>query len=141
MRTAIVGLLLVLCVCVGCSKPAPLPDPHEQLVADQTAKLREALGLLKGVGDEPTAVAAQPALSELRKQLSELFEREKQLGAWPKPDMKAVKSRNAAALGVVGQWVQLLPLRDKGEKIRAIADDWDGLLTQLKESLRGEAGK
>jgi hypothetical protein len=136
-----VGLWLVLGACVGCSKSPPSPDPHEQLVADQTAKLREALELLKGVKDGPTAAAAGPQLGELRRQLTELFDREKQLGAWPKPDMKAVKGRNAAALGVVGEWTRLLPLRGTSDEIRAVTDDWNGLLTELRDSLRGEAGK
>ena len=72
------------------------PEQHEPLVKEQTAILKEAFTLLKDVKDSPTASAAQPRLAELRAQLTELFDREKQLGAWPKPDRKAIDARTAA---------------------------------------------
>lgn len=129
------GLLLIGS---GCGTKS---DPHAAVVWEQVEKLKEVVKLLSGVTDEPTATAARGRSAELRRELRDLFDREKQLGAWSNQAARPIKQRAAAGAEVTKEYLRLYGLTRGNENVQAIADDWKDVLKWVKDAMAAEDGK
>jgi hypothetical protein len=123
---------------VGCSRP----DPHEKLLEEQTAVLKEALPLFRGVQDKASAAAAAPKLTELHRRFVELREQQKALGPSEVVKKKAYKAFLAAGLAVFQEWMRLGftdPATGKfGTGVagaEGIVKEWEDTMAALKEPL------
>ena len=123
---------------VGCARP----DPHEKLLEEQTAVLKEALPLFRSVQDKASAAAAAPKLTELHRRFVELRERQKALGPSEVVKKKAYKAFVAAGLAVSQEWTRLGftdPATGQfGTGVagaEGIVKEWEDTLTALKEPL------
>lgn len=75
MRTLLsLPLVLLLVAVAGCK------GDHEKLMAKTTEKMKDAVGILKSVTDEPTAKAAAPKLMDVAADLKRLQQDMNRLG-------------------------------------------------------------
>ena len=71
----------------GDEKPTDGKPTHESVVKESITVMRDFVGVLKTVKDEPSATAARPKLEQIRKGLDGLRKKAKELGA-PPEDVK-----------------------------------------------------
>jgi hypothetical protein len=138
MRFAVFGMVVALVVSsAGCSRP----DPHTQILEQQTAVFKEALPLFQSVKDKASADAAAPKLTELHQKLVELRQQQKALGRSEAVKQEPYKKFVAAGAAVAQEWLRLQfknPVTGKFggvEGAEGIVAEWDDVMKALKEPL------